>query len=243
VAELFLRSRTCTAIQRATKTVLAKFLQTRACNMYLTSTLHPPGTTSDCSDDEFIVDFELLYVQRDPDRLHFVRPCVHALIHLGLEVPQLGPPSLYSAWTMERTIRNLGEEIRQPSNPYANLSERGLKHCQVNVLRAMLSQLQGGKGSVFGPRGSMALGGGYMLLRAQERMPHTYDGVIGVSITAYMATHGIDLNGMTSIRLTRWAWLQLPNGQIARSAWNEETRPIDETRRSCCVKVSYIIST
>ena len=43
---------------------------------------------------------------------------------------------------MECTIGNLGEEIRQPSNPYANLSQRGLLRCQVNALTAMIPDLQ-----------------------------------------------------------------------------------------------------
>ena len=43
---------------------------------------------------------------------------------------------------MERTIGNLGEEIRQPSNPFANLSQRGLRRSQVNALKAMIPDLE-----------------------------------------------------------------------------------------------------
>jgi hypothetical protein len=42
---------------------------------------------------------------------------------------------------MERTIGNLGEEIKQPSQPFANLSERGLRRCQVNALKSVLPHL------------------------------------------------------------------------------------------------------
>ncbi len=41
---------------------------------------------------------------------------------------------------MERTIGNLGEEIKQPSNPYGNLSERGLQRTQMNALAVMIPQ-------------------------------------------------------------------------------------------------------
>jgi hypothetical protein len=58
--------------------------------------------------DLFHCNFKLLYLQRRSDRLHFHRPSLHALIHLSLEVHQLGPPCLHSTWTMERTIGNLG---------------------------------------------------------------------------------------------------------------------------------------
>ena len=42
---------------------------------------------------------------------------------------------------MERTIGNLGQEIKQPSNPYANLSQRGLIRAQVNALKAIIPAL------------------------------------------------------------------------------------------------------
>jgi hypothetical protein len=35
---------------------------------------------------EFAVEFEVLYYQRRPERLHFVRQSIHALTHLGPEV-------------------------------------------------------------------------------------------------------------------------------------------------------------
>ena len=37
----------------------------------------------------------------------------------------------YAQWTMERTIGNLGQEIRQPSKPYENLAEEGLRRSRV----------------------------------------------------------------------------------------------------------------
>ncbi len=120
--------------------------------------------------------FELLYYQRRTDRLHFVRQSIHALLHLAPEVFRIGPPICSSQWTMERTIGNLGQEIRQPSNPFANLSQRGLLRCQVNALTAMLpGPLAAGttnpdRGWQL-PRGAIDLGNGYVLLRAQDNRP------------------------------------------------------------------------
>ncbi len=68
----------------------------------------------------FVEEYETLYYQRKVGRLHFCRQSIHALLHLAPEVTRIGPPICSSQWTMERTIGNLGEEIRQPSNPYAN---------------------------------------------------------------------------------------------------------------------------
>ncbi|KAG2110474.1 hypothetical protein BD769DRAFT_1674633 [Suillus cothurnatus] len=59
-------------------------------------------------------EFELIYYRLREDRLHFVRPCVHQTNHLIAETIQKGSPVCYAQWTMERTIGNLGQEIRQP---------------------------------------------------------------------------------------------------------------------------------
>lgn len=86
----------------------------------------------------FVVDFEKIYVERMGSRIHFVCQCLHNLIHLSPETIRTGPQSLLGQWVMERTIGNLGEEIKQPSNPYKNLSESGLRQAQVNSIIAML---------------------------------------------------------------------------------------------------------
>ncbi|KAG6807256.1 hypothetical protein H0H92_008224, partial [Tricholoma furcatifolium] len=83
----------------------------------------------------FALGFEHLYYQRQTQRIHFVRQSIHAIWHLAYEVTRLGPPICCSQWTMERTIGNLVRELRQPSNPYANLAQRSLLRCQINALK------------------------------------------------------------------------------------------------------------
>jgi hypothetical protein len=78
---------------------------------------------------EYVIEFELLYVQRRADRIHFVRPCLHGLIHIAELIIRKGPLPGFSQYVMERTIGNLGEEIKQDSRAYANLSERALFRC------------------------------------------------------------------------------------------------------------------
>lgn len=90
---------------------------------------------------------------------------------------------------MERTIGNLGEEIRQPSNPYANLSQRGLLRCQVNALVAMIPDLQHVPPTL--PHGAVDLGGGYALLRARDR----YDRAMRLCEAKALAAYIQKLNG------------------------------------------------
>ncbi|KIO02210.1 hypothetical protein M404DRAFT_148484 [Pisolithus tinctorius Marx 270] len=80
------------------------------------------------------LEFKQLYYQGCEAHLHFVCPCVHQVLCLITETLQKGPPVCYAQWTMEQTIGNIGQEICQPSNPYANFAQEGVHHCQVNAL-------------------------------------------------------------------------------------------------------------
>ena len=94
---------------------------------------------------EWFLESELLYYQRNPDHLHFVHQCIHSLTHLAKETILLGPLSLSSQWTMERIIGVLGSHLRQPSNPFANLTSQAQKMAHINSLIAIwLSGVQPG---------------------------------------------------------------------------------------------------
>ncbi|KIJ06866.1 hypothetical protein PAXINDRAFT_91364 [Paxillus involutus ATCC 200175] len=70
---------------------------------------------------KFASEFEELYYQCRIKRVHFVRQSIHALTHYGHEVKTKGPLICALQWTMEQTIGNLTEELRQHSNCFANL--------------------------------------------------------------------------------------------------------------------------
>jgi len=76
----------------------------------------------------FAQEFEIIYCQRKATQIHFICPCLHSVVHLPSKVIRIGPPICSSQWTLEHTIGNLGEEIKQHSNPFANLSQRGIRH-------------------------------------------------------------------------------------------------------------------
>jgi hypothetical protein len=116
---------------------------------------------------EFSNRFEELYVQRGADRIHSVRLCLHTASHFAPETTCIGPNILISQWTLERTVGNLGKEIKQHRDPYTNISERGVRHCQVNTLKAIIPDLEPVVNLL--PRGSEDLGDGYVLLRARDQ--------------------------------------------------------------------------
>ncbi|KJA25532.1 hypothetical protein HYPSUDRAFT_134597 [Hypholoma sublateritium FD-334 SS-4] len=186
----------------------------------------------------FVQEFEQIYYQQRVGRLHFCRQSVHALLHLAPEVTRIGPPICSSQWTMERTIGNLGEEIRQPSNPYANLSQRGLLQCQVNALMGMIPDL-GPPACPSLPRGAIDLGQGYTLLRAQDRYGRLMRPQEANALLQYLGSRVDDdgsVNGNWCPKVTRWARLCLPNGQVARSRWKEALKPLGKLRTARNVK-------
>ena len=135
---------------------------------------------------------------------------------------------------MEGTIGNVTEEMKQPSKPYANLAQRGLRRAQVNALKAMIPALQKKETN---PRGSQDLGDGYMLLRAKDEYMKTLQGPTAAAIGAYMQGQtGADVEEWDP-RLHRWARLRLPTGQIARSAWKEKRKVLQNVRMSRNIRV------
>ncbi|KAI9567403.1 hypothetical protein HD554DRAFT_2205612 [Boletus coccyginus] len=105
------------------------------------------------------------------DRIHFVRPCVHQVVHLMSETIRKGPPICYAQWTMERTIGNLAQEIRQPSNPYSNLAQEGVHCCRTNSLLATIPELSVPSRAL--PESAIDLGDGLILL---PKCDHYFNG-------------------------------------------------------------------
>lgn len=85
---------------------------------------------------------------------------------------------------MECAIGNLGQEMKQHSNPYANLSRRGCRRAQVNALKALIPDLEPDGEKL--PRGSEDLGGNYILLRAKDEYNQVIRGEQGKAIRKYL---------------------------------------------------------
>ncbi|KAH9858466.1 hypothetical protein C2E23DRAFT_717287 [Lenzites betulinus] len=179
------------------------------------------------------IEYENLYYGRDPDLLHHVRPCIHAMGHGAREVTLTGPLLGHTQYIMERSIGDLGGEIRQPSNPFANLSERALLRCQVNALRAMIPALDPDSHRSHLPRGALDLGNNFVLLRARDTYSRWAPPGDAAAFHRYLTAlghappMGID---EYALRVRKWARVRLPNDQVARSAWKEGLKPLLNVR-------------
>ena len=117
-------------------------------------------------------------------QLHFCRQSVHGLLHLAPDVTRLGPGIYSSQWTLEHTISNLGQEIKQPSKPYANLVNCGLQHSQLSALHVMLPDLA--PDTLDLPQGAVNLGDGFVLLRAHDESCITLYGDCAVAMSNFL---------------------------------------------------------
>jgi len=179
----------------------------------------------------FAQGFEELYYQRRVDRLHFVRQSIHQCFHMPWEVTRVGPLIISSQWTMERTIGSLTQELRQPSNPYANLAQRALLRCQINALKNIVPDLVEPAGL---PRGAIDLSDGYVLLRRRDTTARPLLPTEKLALVAYL---GAPLGTQPQFSVIRWGRLRLPTGQIARSLW-VESKPLEKLRMARNIKVS-----
>ena len=134
----------------------------------------------------FIEEFKAIYYHRMTTWLHFCQQSIHRLSHLASDTVRLGPGVYSSQWTLEWTIGNLGKEIKQPSNPYANLANCGLHHSQILALHTVLPDLE--LDAFVLPCGAVDLSNGYVLLRAQDATATVLDGEPANAIQAFLVS-------------------------------------------------------
>ena len=134
---------------------------------------------------------------------------------------------------MERTIGNLKQDMRQPSNYLVNFAQEGVRRARNNALLAAIPDLDDSQPTHL-PTGALDLGAGYAFLRKRDRNPVLPSHGTGGAIWEYLG-HNI---GPTP-KIKRWAQLHLPNGQTVHSAWREKLKTPDKVRVSRMVKVPY----
>ena len=186
---------------------------------------------------KWVVEFEVIYCERKPERLHFVHQCVHSLTHLGRETYRVGPLWLSSQWTMERVIGYLGSLLRQPSNAFRNLAAQAGQVAITNALVAMWPDLEQKQSD---PRGSEDLGDNYLLLGPKDTKAYKPSQEEQEAINTLAQNHpdNSDADWQT---IYRWGRLKIPTEQIARSRWKELERCSDMARTDRNIKVRHAI--
>ena len=187
---------------------------------------------------QWVSEFESIYYQRKPERLHFVRQCVHSLAHLAKETYRLGPLCLSAQWTMERVIGYLGSLLRQPSNIFRHLAAQSRRLAYVNAMVALWPEFLIEEKD---PRGSKDLGEGYLLLGPTDTTLHHFLDAEQTALDIF-CSGATCLTDVDSQSVYRWGRLQLPCGQIARSCMKEVERCPNMARTDRNVKVRLLIT-
>jgi hypothetical protein len=85
----------------------------------------------------------------------------------------------------------------------------------------------------------LALGDGYIFLRARDKSACLIDGNAGIAIWTFYEEQGFsDVDDNWFPHIVRWACLRLPNGQIARSSWKEKLKSLEDVWMAHNVKVN-----
>ena len=88
------------------------------------------------------------------------------------------------------------------------------------------------------PWGENDIGDDYVLLRARDATAYMIDGNEGAAIRNFYQEQGFgNFDESWFPHIVCWAWLRLPNGQIARSVWKEKLKPLEQVHMARNVKV------
>ncbi|KAJ8094846.1 hypothetical protein PM082_010058 [Marasmius tenuissimus] len=90
--------------------------------------------------------------------------------------------------------------------------------------------LKAGSKSPASPRGAKDIGGGYSMRRATDSTARPVTSQEMTAIRVYLRENGLPVDDDYVLKVTRWARVGLPNGQIARSRWKEDAKGLENVR-------------
>ena len=124
-------------------------------------------------------------------------------------------------------------------NPAAILSLCELITMRITPLSNQCSQIHSAGSHIIWKALATWINGGYVLLRAWENRASLMTQSTSIALERYFESVGQPLWGNNLCYCcVRWAQLQIPTGQIARSTWKENQKNIMNIRMSRNVKVS-----
>ena len=150
------------------------------------------------------------------------------------ETCHLGPLWLLSQWTMEQVISYLGSLLRQPSNPFRNLTAQTMQIATMNTLIAMWPDLDKPKGI---PRGLMDLGDHYRLLGPKDTTSYCLQPSKQMEFIKFFGFP----QGVHQLSIYQWGHLKLPTDQITQSQWKEMEQCSNMARTDRNIKVCELI--
>ncbi len=158
---------------------------------------------------DFLTDFEAIYVHYDPEKVSRMRLCIFQLIHIPSHIEWYGSIKLGSQATVERTIGELGHQIRSKKAPFANLASLIYERQLIQLLSLYYPELDPFKNS---PAKTKAPLFSEFYVTKKDYLPGTsfYNHLQAISETL---TISLDSNS----GIKQWGKFRFPNGTVLNS--------------------------
>ncbi len=158
---------------------------------------------------EFLVEFEEIYVGGNPENISRCRLCIFQLIHVPMHIEWYGSICLGSQSTVERTIGEMGRQIRSKKAPFSHLGNLIFERELLKILLLYYPELNLKKPEI--KKYSLRPFSEKRIKRA-ELNDHT-SLAHHISVLCAWVGKPYDLK----IPLKRWSKLQLENGNVLSS--------------------------
>jgi hypothetical protein len=157
----------------------------------------------------FLLEFEEIYVGKNPENISRCRLCIFQLIHVPQHIEWYGSVRIGSQSTVERAIGEMGQQIRSKKAPFSHLGNLIFERELLKVLLLYYPELDLREPET---EGKLLLPLSQKKIRKTERKNHT---ALANHISALCTWLGEPYS--LDIVLKRWSKLQLVNGDVLSS--------------------------
>jgi hypothetical protein len=174
--------------------------------------------------NQFLIEYEQLYVGDDPEKIFQCRLCIFQLAHVPMHIRWYGSIRLGSQATVERTIGEAGHKIHSKKSPFANMANIFYEKELIKALLLYYPQL----GSVERQRDKPALFGSIKIKAEERKEGQPFHCQVHAIFERVKNLGQFDITLIKS----RWGKCNLSSGRVLSSTLSETIG--DKNKRSRC---------
>ena len=179
--------------------------------------------------NDFLIEYEQVYVGGDPNKISRCRLCVFQLVHIPMHIRWYGSISIGSQATVERTIGEAGHKIHSKKSPFANMANIFYEKELIKGLLLYYPQLQvGNVKSIERQRGKHTLFGSIKIKSEERKEGQPFYCQVQAIFDRVKILGKFD----TTLIKRRWGKCNLSNGRVLSSTLSEAMG--DKNKRSRC---------
>ena len=176
--------------------------------------------------NDFLCQYESLYVGNDPEKILRCKLCIFQLVHVPMHIRWYGSIRLGSQATVERTIGEAGHKIHSKKSPFANMANIFFQKELTKVLLLYYPNLHS---NTLEPEKKKSVLFGKIRIEKQEKTPGNayYDQLSAIFESCIQLG---EFNPMFPVN--RWGKCNLTNGTVLSSELSETSG--EQPKRSRC---------